>query len=397
MPRGILTIEQRQQQVITRLKNENAKLRARIAALEQENTLLKIQMSDVLVRLEELQRKVFGKKHHKPPQSTILQHPPTSKRSPASYRRPTPPQGDITKTEHFSLQNCPACYTTLTHVKVIVRYQEDILPLKAWKQALKAIEEHRITTGYCSQCKVRVSAIPIQKQVSTLGPEVAQLIPYLSIIQRMSFEQVRNFLKDIAGLAVSDGEMSNILEEQSHKLSSRFEQLKSAVSRQPAAHYDETGWKTQQEKLGNYGWVKTGIESQDAIFLLGRSRGKGNAEELHINNQQQIGITDDYGAYRNLFSKHQLCWAHPLRKLRELAESEHLTEQEHTACTTAYESFSKLYQNMRRVLEEPFDIAQRIAIKEKFQRRFDRIATLSSSDPPKLKRIKETLRKNQKS
>jgi hypothetical protein len=56
--------------------------------------------------------------------------------------------------------------------------------------------------------------------------------------------------------------------------------------------------------------------------MLGKSRGKGNAEELIEGmSEESVGISDDYGAYKNLFKYHQLCWAHPYRKLRDLAKS----------------------------------------------------------------------------
>ncbi|MBK6911391.1 MAG: transposase [bacterium] len=32
-----------------------------------------------------------------------------------------------------------------------------------------------------------------------------------------------------------------------------------------------------------------------------------------------IGVTDDYAAYKTMFSEHQLCWAHLLRKMIKLA------------------------------------------------------------------------------
>jgi hypothetical protein len=31
-----------------------------------------------------------------------------------------------------------------------------------------------------------------------------------------------------------------------------------------------------------------------------------------------IGVTDDYACYDSIFSQHQLCWAHFLRKAAEL-------------------------------------------------------------------------------
>jgi len=32
-----------------------------------------------------------------------------------------------------------------------------------------------------------------------------------------------------------------------------------------------------------------------------------------------IGVTDDYGAYKKLFTQHQLCWAHLICKAIKLA------------------------------------------------------------------------------
>ena len=87
---------------------------------------------------------------------------------------------------------------------------------------------------------------------------------------------------------------------------------------QTGTHYDETGWKVQKEEQGKFAWVATGTENFDTVFSLGRSRGKGNIEDI---GKGKIGISDDYGAYKNSFAEHQLCWAHPQRKLRDMAES----------------------------------------------------------------------------
>lgn len=396
MPRGKLNIEQRLRQTVTRLKNENARLRKRVELLEKENALLKEQMCDVLVQLEELKRKVFGRKYRKPPlsneQQNVSDSPP---RTSESYRRPPPPEEDITGTKDFPIESCSACNTPLEDLKMVVRYEEDILAPGEWHKVLKITEKRRIGTGYCRRCKKRVCAIPVSQHFVTLGNNIKQFVPYLNVIQRMSFEQIKNFLKDTARLSLSDGEISNILEDQSHKLYSHFEQLKTNISTQRGAHYDETSWKTQREYHGNFAWVKTGTESPDTLFLLGRSRGKGNAQELQGQNSDQIGISDDYGAYRTLFKEHQLCWAHPLRKLRELTQSEHLTPEQRISCQHTYESFASMYQELRDALNLPCDLTERATIKQKLQRKLKRLILSSAPDPPNLRRIKQTLRENQ--
>ena len=50
------------------------------------------------------------------------------------------------------------------------------------------------------------------------------------------------------------------------------------------------------------------------LFRCGVSRGKAEAQAIVGEQFAGSGVTDDYGAYQSLFSVHQLCWAHLLRK-----------------------------------------------------------------------------------
>ena len=86
---------------------------------------------------------------------------------------------------------------------------------------------------------------------------------------------------------------------------------------------------------------------------MGRSRGKGNIAELHGKDPNPgVDVTDDYGAYRNTFEKHQLCWAHPLRKFRDLSESPSLTNEKAILCKETYEAFRECYTELRKLLDE---------------------------------------------
>lgn len=389
--RGYLTKEQRLQQVITRLKHENIKLRERVMVLEKENKELKQQLQYVMMQMEELRTKVFGKKK----QHDDDDHPvvPPLARPPHTYRRPIPPENAVTTTKEFPMTQCRQCATPLTDLKTIVRYQEDILPPQQWEKALKVVERHRITTGYCSQCKQRIAAIPITKQMVTLGANLKQFITYANVILRLSFDQISSFLADTVHLSLSDGELANILDAHARTLIPEMEQTAVRIRHQPGAHYDETGWKVQQEEHGAYGWVMTGADTSDTVFLLGRSRGKGNAEELKADAPDtQVGVTDDYGAYRTLFKKHQLCWAHPLRKLRELKESEHLTSEELMHCRHIYEQFADLYEEVRTAIATPFVLEERMRQKKLFAERFLTIVSPHIRDPVRLGKIKTSLR-----
>ena len=188
-------------------------------------------------------------------------------------------------------------------------------------------------------------------------------------------------------MSVSIGEIGNILQTEADQLRPEYQAIKQSVLTQTGTHYDETGWNVQKEEQGKFAWVAAGTDNNDTVFSLGRSRGKGNIEDIGT---PKVGISDDYGAYRNSFSEHQLCWAHPHRKLRDLAESNEIEKEKKERCERAYNIFSSLYQRIRKSVG--CNISPRL--QRKLQTDFDSVAESHALDPTPLGKIKAALRKN---
>jgi hypothetical protein len=55
------------------------------------------------------------------------------------------------------------------------------------------------------------------------------------------------------------------------------------------------------------------------LYRCGVTRKKTEATDILGENFAGIGVTDDYAAYKSMFSQHQLCWAHLIRKAIKLA------------------------------------------------------------------------------
>lgn len=379
------------------------KARKRIELLEKENKQLREQISIALsvveklkLRIEELEKMVFGRRkknkdednNHSVKRKLFRRKKP---RHPSTYRRSIPKEEEITEKNDYPLVNCLDCGTPLENLKWIIRFQED---MDLFKQLLKRIEKQRIQTGYCPCCQKKASALPISSQVVSLGDNVRQFACYCVVVLNLSFEKTKNLIKDLSDISVSDGEISNILTKQAQLLLPCFHKLIDKIRAGPGSHYDETGWKVQQGFQGRFGWVMTGTEDTDTAFRLGQSRGIGNAEQLQGNNKEQVGISDDYGAYRNLFENHQLCWAHPLRKMRDLTNSDSLSAEKRQSCQKTYHSLSKLHQKLKQELVEPFELTQRQQKRQKMLRRLNNIARINDQDPEKLKNIKISLLKN---
>ena len=369
-----------------------------IRALKQTVAEQQAVIEKLLLRVEELERMVFGQKRKSddaPPPAVPPAPSPKKMRTSGSYRRPVPPPEAVTKTVDHPLSSCPDCGTVLRRKKIVLHIIEDMVLPTEDGNPFKTVEAHRIETGYCPCCEKRKAARPLPKQRCTLGPNVRRFVPYAITVLGQSFEKVRTFLSDVCGIEISDGEITAVLHEQKRLLLPAYQTIAARVRDAPGAHYDETGYPVQAEGQGQFGWVKTAVDAPDTLFVLGRTRGKGNAEELRGKPSAQIAVTDDYGAYRTLFGKHHaLCWAHPARKLRDLARSQTLSAEKRAHCAHTYAAFCQLYEEVRTMLAQPFDAAVRKTKATDVRSTLRAIATPHPLDPGKLSTMKDSMQKN---
>ena len=358
-------------------------LKLRIKELEDQNKEKDKIIEKMMLQLEEIKIKVFGKKkRNKDPR------PPKERqkadRDSSSYQRPIPT--NITKTENHPINECTACHTQLIKKILAIFYEEDIPFDEPQKMAIR----HEVEKGYCPTCKKWRSSIPIPSAKCIIGQGLRKYIPYLSIILRLSYRQIEDHIKDIYRIRVSQGEIAGILHKEADKLRPEHERLKARVQKQKAKHYDESPWKVVKGNQGGYGWIMTGTETNEAVFSLGQSRGKGNIDKLN-SNHNQIGITDDYGAYKNQFEHHQLCWAHLFRKFRDFAESDILKEKQKETCLKNFENISFVYGKLRDTLKASFNYEK---THKYFIQKLIELSNPDIDDLPKLKTIKESLFKN---
>ena len=356
-------------------------LRLRVRELEEQSKEKDKTIESFRLQLEEIKIKVFGKKKDKNDEPPQKRQP--ADRDSSSYQRPI--QDEITEEKSHPINNCPKCQTILTKKRIAIYYEEDIPLDKPSKEAVK----HNVEQGYCSLCRKWRSSAPLPSARCVIGVKLRKYICYLSIILRLSHQQIENHIEDIHEINISQGEIQKILEKESVKLRPEFERLKNRVRKQPAQHYDETTWKVAKGKQGNFAWIMTGTETDEAVFMLGKSRGGGNLKKL--NPKTEIGITDDYGAYRDQFKHHQLCWAHLFRKFRDFSESDVLNEKQKEICLKNYEDVSFIYEKLKRTLETEFEYEK---TRRYFLRKLIELSQPNSKDLPKLKTVKESLFKN---
>lgn len=380
-------------------------LTEKVEKLMVENVVLTERLEKALLYIEELQRIVFRRKKIKnkddddqgsgssnDSNSDNAPKAEKAKRDPASYRRKFPPVEAVTGEVKQSLPDCPDCHGALTRRELIERYEEDIAPLLDWASLLKKVTKHTIETGYCGTCDKRVSVIPIPKQTVSLGKNIRELVVFQNTIQQLSYSQIADFTKSVLQIELSEGEITNILESQANRLELAYVQLIENIRQQPAVHIDESAWKTPQGE-GNYVWGVVAVNSPDTAYVFGKTRGKKHIAELLGEDFDGVGISDDYNAYKYAFVKykHALCWAHPERKLRDLMNSECLTEEKLFACQATKECYSELYEEIREIIKTPFVASERQSRKERLMSKFKTMAAPNPNDPAKLAAIKRRL------
>lgn len=371
---NLRTLHEKARNRVVTLEKENKELKIRVSVLEDENKNLKRELSDIKYQLTELQTIIFKKKKKliSPFDDDENKEPPAQRVS-DSYKRPIPKDSEVTKTVFHPLKRAHG----KTRTKIF--FVEDI-PLDLKKIVIKYEVEQEYVDGKWIG-KITVPTSPV-----VLGDNVKMLISTLITIQRLSYSQVQNILDVLFHIHISDGEIVNVLEKESRHLKITYESMKESIQGEEYQHMDETSWKINGES--GFAWSMTG-KSGNTVYELGQSRGKGVAEML-LGESNGILVTDDYGAYRTLAEKHQLCFAHLLRKFRDIASNEDFTYKEKIVCSKHYSDLKLIYYDLKCTLQKDNPLSHQAS----FTKRFTKLASPSVSDPKPLARIKATLQKN---
>lgn len=344
-------------------------------------------------RITELETIVYGRKP-KGGKRSSADKPDSDKqpRDPSSYRRPKPPDDEVTSEHHHSITNCRHCGGPLTDKQDYTRFIEDIILAALSNQAqFKTVEKHTIQRGWCVPCGQYSSATDLRGQDVSLGPNVRALVCYLITLKDHSYDQVISLLWDLYHFKLTSGEITAILDARRLELLPDYNHLKQTIRAGPAVHMDESRYPIQSESGAGYAWSMSSTTNSDVVFRLADSRGKGNAEDLLGDSFTGVGITDRYSTYKNLFGEgqHQICWAHLQRNAKDLTHLECLGKTKLKHVTTFYQELAGVYASIRAYQSQPFDQAQRDDQAKQLLAQTIQLCRRSVLDPKKLKDLKQ--------
>lgn len=360
MPKGLLSVEQRLTQNVSRLKTLNTKLRGTIADLTTrlqtvltENKQLKAQLEE-----KELQRKVLAEKLYKPGAPADELKPLGKKPSERGYTRPDPPEGSVTQTLTFTPDICPHCHRKdgLGPVySTVVKYQEDID-----LHPEKSVTKYVITKHWCRNCQDYVRSNKIRPEyfnLERLGPNVMAYVLYARYRLRLPYNKIKASLGDLHDFAISEGEIAAQLTRAKELFGTDYEAICELVKLASRVHCDETGWRIG----GKHFWIWVFVTPQGLLYKIEDNRSREVPRLALGDNPDRVLISDFYAAYFKIPGENQFCWVHLLRdtdrvggQLHEDAKAAFAALQEELAKDVPKRAYDRLDRLLEAIIQTTY-------------------------------------------
>ena len=138
-----------------------------------------------------------------------------------------------------------------------------------------------------------------------MGIAAILILAFLHYWIGVSLDHACQIMEFFTGLKLPKSQADSLLSQLATDWNEQYDTIGELIALQMIVYIDETGWKVGKKSC--YTWVFS--TAMHVLFRCGVSRKKDEATAVLGDSFDGIGVTDDYVAYKNLFSKHQLCWA----------------------------------------------------------------------------------------
>lgn len=293
------------------LEHENAQLRS-------ENDGLRRRVTELLARIDELQRAVAR-------QAAPFRREERDKVPPQEQKRPGRKPGHLgfyrRQPRHVDqeidvpLPVCPRCGGTVTERHPLTQYIEEIPPVRP--------HVVRLTTwnAKCSQCGIVHSTHPLQTSRAQgaagthLGPRALSLAALLNKHLGLPMGRTCQVLRKVCGLSITRGGLSQALVRVAAKLAPDYEALIGELRGSKAVYGDETSWW-----VGGPGWwLWVFTNRRTTLYRVDRGRGSQVVRET-LGDYQGMLVSDCLSSYDPVPYRKHKCIAHHLRAIKHARE-----------------------------------------------------------------------------
>jgi transposase len=296
------------------LRSENIKLNKRVSALEGENETLKDKLykkdsknsfvppskDENRIKPNQSLRKKSGRKNggqkgHKGTTLKMHSHPDS-----IIMHKPN---------------HCRCCGDPLTTTQDF-KGRRQVIDIP---QIKPIVTEHQIFSAACSCGHTTIGHYPQEASCPiSYGSTLEATINYLSVRQYMPTKRIREHLKQLYGLDLSEGTIINKLKEYAQKCMPFYRQIRDRIEIAHVVGGDETGCVVNGEKH----WMWTWQNQKLTYIALSQTRGFKAVTDNYPNGLNNATLVSDcWAAQLKTKSKsHQLCTSHLQRELQYFIE-----------------------------------------------------------------------------
>jgi hypothetical protein len=195
---------------------------------------------------------------------------------------------------------------------------------------------------------------PQQVPRGHLGANVLIQAAILKYHHCLPYEKIADLFKDMAGLTVSPGGLSQALSRVSDWVGVEKKVLLTAIRGSPQVHADETGWRLDGKKS----WVWAFVNERLAYYEVNRSRGRKVVRSILTDSFKGVLITDFYGVYFNLPYRKQKCLVHLLREFHDCAKRDPSEEYQ-----SNYKKIKRLIKDALRLRDKKEQLSKMVYLR----------------------------------
>ena len=213
---------------------------------------------------------------------------------------------------------CPHCSSNVENVPSLEIKTRQVFDIP---EPEIEVTEYRAHSVLCPNCnKVHTSKFPeTVTQPTSYGPRIKVLITNLNVQNHISYNRIKEFIKDSYGHNISEGTIHNTLKLGYYNLEKTESEIKKQIITSPQSHVDETGIYIEDSRY----WLFVHSTNSYTYYSHHKKRGSEAMDEIGIIPNFEGVLTHDcwkaYLKYKNC--SHSFCNAHFLRELNGIKEN----------------------------------------------------------------------------
>ena len=289
---------------------------ALIAALMARNEELMAEVTRLMGRVAELEAKL-GLPPKTPGNSSV---PPSKGQKPSGASTPKakskphdgahrPLHPNPTTKRDVLATSCSCCGTDVSGVAQIVCEAYDRVEIPKIEPDVTRVS---LFGGVCPCCAKRFKATPPAglEPGSPFGPNLRAFVIYLRAVQGIPLARLRDVMRDLFGLDISEGALVNILSASTTPFKSAVAAIKARLLAGTTIASDETGLRVGKANW----WLWVFHHGDSAVFVADKHRSKAVVQGFLGESRPDYWISDRYGGQMGWAKReNQVCLAHLIR------------------------------------------------------------------------------------